>query len=357
MSDVQATISDWSAPPGETIRALLAKSKISYEDFARSVGLRSEDVRQLLNGSIAIDALLAQELERTLGGSSKFWLKREADFRLDVSTSKNLSPDSWLKTLPVKEMRRWGWLSPSNNDLLACQDFFGVSTIREWKIKYGEMLASSNFRRSSSSEDKTGIAAAWLRYQEVRAMSIVCQPWDPERFKSSLEEIKSLTFEKDPKVFLPKLQDICARSGVAVVAARAPSGSTISGAAMFLSERKAMICLSFRHLSDDHVWFTFFHEAGHLLLHEPFHPFVDDDGTLTTDKKEEEANQFAAEIILPNNEIEELVNAKDSKFALVRISKKLNVCTGLLVGQLQKRGYIPYSKMNSLKRRYSWATL
>ncbi|WP_416208177.1 ImmA/IrrE family metallo-endopeptidase [Halomonas sp.] len=29
-----------------------------------------------------------------------------------------------------------------------------------------------------------------------------------------------------------------------------------------------MLMLSFRYLSDDHFWFTVFHEIGHLLLHD-----------------------------------------------------------------------------------------
>jgi hypothetical protein len=34
-----------------------------------------------------------------------------------------------------------------------------------------------------------------------------------------------------------------------------------------ISPNKAMVILSFRYLSDDHFWFTFFHEIAHLLLH------------------------------------------------------------------------------------------
>ena len=36
-----------------------------------------------------------------------------------------------------------------------------------------------------------------------------------------------------------------------------------------------MIILSFRYLSDDHFWFTFFHEIGHLLLHKEDLTFID----------------------------------------------------------------------------------
>ena len=40
-----------------------------------------------------------------------------------------------------------------------------------------------------------------------------------------------------------------------------------SGATRWLTPEKALIQLSLRHKSDDQLWFTFFHETGHVLLH------------------------------------------------------------------------------------------
>ena len=37
-----------------------------------------------------------------------------------------------------------------------------------------------------------------------------------------------------------------------------------------------MIQLSARHKSDDHLWFSFFHEAAHVLLHSKKSVFVDE---------------------------------------------------------------------------------
>ncbi|MFX9089566.1 ImmA/IrrE family metallo-endopeptidase, partial [Acinetobacter baumannii] len=45
-----------------------------------------------------------------------------------------------------------------------------------------------------------------------------------------------------------------------------------------LTPEKAMVLLSFRHLSDDHFWFTLFHEFAHLLLHNN-QTFIDTDDT------------------------------------------------------------------------------
>jgi hypothetical protein len=36
-----------------------------------------------------------------------------------------------------------------------------------------------------------------------------------------------------------------------------------------LSPGKALIQLSLRYKTNDHLWFSLFHEAGHVLLHAP----------------------------------------------------------------------------------------
>jgi len=41
----------------------------------------------------------------------------------------------------------------------------------------------------------------------------------------------------------------------------------VSDATRWLASNKALIQLSLRYKTDDHLWFTFFHDAGHILLH------------------------------------------------------------------------------------------
>ena len=64
------------------------------------------------------------------------------------------------------------------------------------------------------------------------------------------------------------------------------------------SPNKALLQLSFRYLSDDHFWFTFFHEAGHLILHSKSALFLE--GAKNVDACELEANEFAARILVPS---------------------------------------------------------
>jgi Zn-dependent peptidase ImmA (M78 family) len=118
------------------------------------------------------------------------------------------------------------------------------------------------------------------------------------RLQESLSEVRKLTWRKAPERFIPELRAICAGSGVAVVVVRAPEGCRASGASRFLSTDKAVLMLSFRHLTDDHVWYTFFHEVAHLLLHGRDAIYIDADDDASNDM-EVEANRFAADWIVP----------------------------------------------------------
>lgn len=48
-----------------------------------------------------------------------------------------------------------------------------------------------------------------------------------------------------------------------------------NGATRWISPSKAVIQLSLRYKWEDIFWFTFFHEAGHVVLHQKKQVFVE----------------------------------------------------------------------------------
>ncbi|VAW51008.1 Antitoxin HigA / unknown domain [hydrothermal vent metagenome] len=68
--------------------------------------------------------------------------------------------------------------------------------------------------------------------------------------------------------------------------------TVFSGATRWISANKVVIQISLRYKTDDHLWFIFFHEAGHILLHGKKELFLEGTNGLD-EKKENEANVFA----------------------------------------------------------------
>lgn len=346
---------DWVSPPGRTVTELLRHHGMSREEFASESSLVDEEVQLLFDGKMPITVKIANHLEQSIGGSVEFWIARDFQYREDAERLFG-SDKEWLRKLPVSDMRRFGWLEASptpSDETKCCLDFFGVESVAKWHEKYDYLEEAVLFRRSENFDSRPASVAAWLRMGELEAARIKCKRWSPGKFQESLEEVRKLTRKKDPNVFLPRLRELCAACGVALVVARTPSGCPASGATRFLNDRKAMLLLSFRHMTDDHFWFSFFHEAAHLILHHPHEFMVEGVGDRTA-AFEEEANEFAQDTIVPDEYVAEMKQLKSRSIDIMRFARKVGVSPGLIVGQLQHRKILSFNQQNRLKQRYEW---
>jgi Zn-dependent peptidase ImmA (M78 family) len=125
----------------------------------------------------------------------------------------------------------------------------------------------------------------------------------------------------------------------------------ISGATRWI-HNTPMIQLSGRYKTNDHFWFTFFHEAGHILLHGKKDIFLEEvEGTLLDEKKEDEANRFAEKWLLSIKQKEEIKKQGPSKNNIIYFSKKFQIHPGIIVGQLQHKNILDHSQCNDLKEK------
>ena len=358
MTDTSCFSPNWASPPGETISDLLEELELSAAALAGALNCNITRVRGLLAGTILIDAEIAERLAKAVGGTADFWLMRQTQYRDDSKHLQVLATESkaWLRDTPVSDLKKYGWISSQgfDNDLEACLDFFGVCDVREWHAKYDPALRSAAFRTSQTFASKPSAVAAWLRRGEIEAAAVDCREWNLSAFKQTLEEIRALTRKHDPAVFLPELQRRCARVGVVVIVNPAPTGCRASGATRFLADDKALLQLSFRYLTDDHFWFTFFHEAGHLVLHNKKALFVEDPGLEST-HEEAEADAFAANILIPAMFQDELASLSLRMAPVIRFAKRVGIAPGIVVGQLQHLKIAKQNQLNFLKRRYRWS--
>lgn len=352
----------WVSPPCDTIRDVLKEQGVSVELFAEKMNLSEENAYRLFSGELRISPTFAKELAKFLGGSERFWVNRDIQYQEDMRNLNALKDEklerALIKSIPLKYMIDRGWIHKGLNaqeTLRACLDFFAVKDAVSWYKRYADMVTLAAYRTSPSFEPNIGAVAAWLRQGEIQSKKATCKQWDPEIFRIALGQAKSLVRKKDPKVFIPELIQLCAESGVALVILRTPPGCQASGATKFITPNRAMMLLSFRYLSDDQFWFTFFHEAGHLLLHEPTAVFLEEirkERTITTEEKE--ANDFAVNFLIPSKLQNMLRTMPLNKKSIVRIAVAAKVSPGIIIGQLQHLGRVKFSNLNAYKRRYNW---
>lgn len=354
---------NWASPPGDTIARLMAASNISSHELAGRLGFEESEFAGLMDGSTQISTYLADTLSQELGSSPQFWVNRYNQFVADTQRLVESKPthdlDTWGAQFQVKPLRDIGWLPRRNRGRQLSTDileFFGCKSIEQWNTQYSTGIGQVAFRTSFAFEANELATLAWLHTGELALNDIDLPKFSNTRFRKLLPHLKALCAYKHPKVFLPKLQEECARAGVGVVSSRAPSGCRASGASWINKQGNPTILLSFRHLSEDHFWFTFFHEAAHVILHGTDH--IDFDGTdpspFGISNQENEADQFAQNVLISDDLNDELLNAAPSPAHARRMARLAGVTPGIVVGQLQKFGVIQPHQFNYLKRRYRW---
>ena len=357
MTNSQGFLPLWASPPGETIQDVLQERSISLDKFGEMTGLPHLAVQKLMSGATPISLELAERLSEAVGASPEFWITRDCQYRDDLD---RVEIDSWIRDLPTRHMEDHGWIKCDTDwasRATACFQFFGVEDVSSWQAHYEEMTSIVRFRISGNVPVESGAVAAWLRQGEIEALDCDTSTWNPQVFRDHLDEVRRLTRKRNPRLFVPELSRLCAHAGVALVVLRAPRGCPVSGVSRFVTPDRAAIVLSGRYLRDDHFWFTFFHEAGHLLLHDPEVIYMDDlDRSKGRDisHHEREADDFAMRVLLPLEFRKILPDRRILRRDIVRLALEARVAPGIVVGQLQHAGILGFQNLNMLKRRYRW---
>lgn len=350
---------DSVSAPGETLRDLLEEIGLSQSELATRMGRPKKTVSEIINGKAALTTETALQLEMVLGVPADFWNAREQHFReylARLEQAHELSKQhAWATSFPLKEMSRYGMVrkvKDKSEQVRLLLRFLGVNAPEQWSDLYSHHAVS--FRRSSAFEADANALGAWLRAGAVQSATIHTREYDRSLFLGALETARALTRE-GPEVFEPALRELCADAGVAVVFVPQLPKSRVSGATRWLTPSKALIQLSLRYRTNDHLWFTFFHEAAHILLHGKRSIFLD---TASHEgDEEEEASEWAADFLIPQTRYADLSRwPVFSKAAITDFAEDVGIAPGIVVGRLQHDELLPRNHCNDLKVRLEWAT-
>jgi addiction module HigA family antidote len=354
---------DYVSPPGETLLETIEALGISQAQMAERTGRSKKMINEIIKGKAPITSRMAIELERVTGVPASFWNNRERNYREFIAKQEEQvslkRQTSWLDEIPVAAMMRLGWIDKSNDKVQQLKNvlnFLGIASPAQWQPFENSLLKQVAFRKSKAYRSDNQSLICWLRKGEIEAQEINCQPFDSSKFLETLKRTRSLTV-LSPEVFQSELITLCAACGVAVVFIPALPKTRTSGAARWLSPEKALIQLSLRYKTDDHLWFSFFHESGHILIHGKREIFIDGGDAEMDEKKEEEANRFASDFMIPRkNYLQFAKTGNFSKEIIQRFAEEIQIAPGVVVGRLQHDGFLPMSHCNDLKRRLQWFT-
>lgn len=346
---------EYAVPPGRTLQETIDALGMGQRDLATRAGLSPKHINQIIQGIAPITYETAVRLEQVTGVPVRMWNNLEVNYREQLAKlgeKRRLESDlAWLKKIPTAELVKRKKIEKHTDSILtlkAVLGFFGVADVNAWKNIW--LSPAVAYRKSSVFLGKPEAMATWLRLGELEARAVLCSPFDKSKFRTALDQIRAFTVET-PEVFVPKMKTLCAGAGVAVVLVPEINNVPVSGATRWLTPEKAMLQLSLRYKTNDQFWFTFFHEAGHILFGGKKEAFIDLNHA--TGEGEEEADRFAASQLIPPNRASELARLKSAQ-PIQTFAKSIAIAPGIVVGRLQHERIIGYNQLNGLKVRYQW---
>lgn len=336
--------------PGETLSEKLEELGMGPKEFAVRTGKPEKTVIAVMNGSSSITPDMAVQFEHVLKIPAHFWLNMQLAYDEHLAREQRKQQLSaatdWAKAFPFADMvkKKWigsrGTLEEKTEELLA---FFGVSNHLAWENYYLNQQLKVAFRISLAHTKESYAISAWLRKGELQAAELPTKPYVEKAFKGVLPRIRSI-MATHPDDFFLKLQELCLDAGVKVVHTPCISKAPINGSTRWINDTP-LIQLTGRYKRNDIFWFTFFHEAGHILLHGKKDIFLENiDYSDLDNLKEQEANDFAVKWTLSQEQYGEIVRRSVLTEAdIVDYAHRFNTHPAIIIGRLHHEKRIHYN--------------
>ncbi len=217
--------------------------------------------------------------------------------------------------------------------------FFGIASFIYLDNLYS--LKNYVFRKSTAGELSKENLLLWLRLGEIEANKIETKSFDAGKLRNLLLEIKKLSL-LNPKVYSKKLIEVLSECGVALVFLPYLKNTFVNGASKWSRKDKAAIFLTPRNSWEDILWFTLFHELGHILKHRKKTEFISfwDERLIAEDeykRMEKEADKFASNILIDKNMWRYFLQTNNfTQSEIIKFSKQVSVNPGIVAGRLAK---------------------
>lgn len=348
-------------PPGATLADVLAEAGMSQIELARRMGRSAKLINEVLQGLAPITPETALQLERVIRIPAHFWLAREAryqEFQARQREAEVLRANlSWLRRFPIAEMIRRGWIRSCSTpeaqleELLA---FFQIASPAIWDGRWEHLQVA--YRRNRQAATSREALSVWLCQGERLAREMPMAAYDESAFRVLLDRARKWTTGELSET-MPRIIEQGRRAGVAIVIVQELPNAPVSGATRWLSSTQALLQLSLRYRRDDQFWFSFFHEAGHLLLHGKRQIFLDGLDAGAEAAAEHQADRFAAQHLIPDTWLPALQALEPTQAAVRAFAEQVGIAPGIVVGRMQYEGWLPYSHLNRLKRTLHWDSI
>ena len=363
---------DYAESPGDYLSVLLSELEMSQADLAARTGLSTKHINQLIKSRATLSPETATQLEFVTNVPAGVWASLDARYQAHLArerASKRFGSSlDWLDRFDLAELARRKVIpaaTRTGDTVEALLRFFGISDPDGWSRVWKPSLTS--FRRSPSFTPDATATTVWLRAGQRAAAAVDTAPYSQRRLLDTIPALRSLTVA-DPATALVQMTSVLADCGVALVLVAEFDGCRASGATWWASPNKAVVMLSNRGKREDRLWFSLFHELGHVVHHAKRDTFIDesrtegerppwaepapasvliDDGSRDS-ALEQEADDFASDALVPPA-LTPRIKALSTADQVEQLAAEIGISAGIVAGRYQ---FLTknYKKFNSHRR-------
>jgi HTH-type transcriptional regulator / antitoxin HigA len=346
-------------PPGEFIKEELEARGWTQSDLAEILGRPPRLVSEIISAKRAITPETAKGLADAFGTDPQFWLNLESSYQLARIRTRDdtvARRARLFSRVPLKEMLRRHWITPTS-DLTRLErqvcEFFGIKSLDD-EPAFPVFAA----RTATPYSELTISQRTWLfRARHLAELVKVKHSFSDERLKQALVDLRGLLRTPEQTRDVPH---ILAEAGIRFLVLEPLPQSRIDGACFWLDDKAPVIVVSLRYDRIDWFWHTVAHEVGHVRNRDVVNvdtDLMEERARLPEDARplfEREVDAFATDLLVPHKELIGFiarVRPLYSKQKIIGFAGRLGVHPGIIVGQLQFRGEIPWGHSREMLAR------
>jgi HTH-type transcriptional regulator / antitoxin HigA len=337
-------------PVSKYIKDELLTRGWTQADLAYVMGRKGSEISTLLNGRRQLSPELAQELAVVLGRSAEDWLGIDNAYRLSQTdyVDQAIVLRSELFSFPIKEMQKRSWI-PETRSVEELQEelrrFFSDELGRPQSDTY-ELPFGTSFKRTAKESALNNAEKAWLARAKQLAKACPVGKFSENSLPRLKAELRRAAAKTQAAHRVPEL---LTGAGIRYVVVEPLPTVKIDGAAFWLDAESPVIAMSLRFDNIGSFWFALMHELDHIENRDAFS--FDDLQSKPNDEIEERASGNAANLLVPQQELEAFIRACAPRYSEARINNlatRLQIHPGIVIGQLQFRGELSYAAHRKL---------
>ena len=332
--------------PIDAILFRMDQQGLKQKDLVKYIGSQSK-VSEVLNRKRPLSLSMIRKLHRGLGIPAEVLMQEEG---------RELSEPRYdLEKYPFTEMFRKGYFSFFNGSLAEAKEMKEELLNRFFSVFQGVTFEKALPRASSANKMDEFALEAWQARALTLAEDEEFPPYLPDSFSEADFKylVKLSAFDEGPLLAREYLQ----KRGIPFVILKSLPKTYLDGACFKSPSGRPVIALTLRHDRSDNFWFTLLHELAHLFLHLNQNNFAFFDETEnhhneeeSHDPREKEANDFASEMLTPENEWQPWRSAIGnfiSKADIRAFAHSLGISSAIVAGRLrwETGDYKKYSAM------------